>query len=269
MSLLSKKLESLGKTQTEIAKEVGVSQPYVANVMDGKILKKIEAIKKFTQVYNWDAYEIMRDFENIYNNENFLSHLPEPKKLENGNKEDALKALKKITSKKTDGKPKNFNEGSLIKDDELVAQKVIEIPIKGFAGLKQAFFSDDYIQENFKETTEYVRPEEKIIGVYYKTKIEKNNFSMVPTLNPGETTWNEPISEMFWNSENIFKKDKVYSLWHPYRGILFKRIIKHDIEKGIITLSSDNDDKETYEDEDFSLGEFRKILIVRKKEVLM
>ena len=202
-------------------------------------------------------------------NDDFLSHIPEAAKKENGTKKEVMDALQKITAKKSDGKPKNFNEGSLVKLDDLVPQKVIEIPIKGFAGLKQAFYADDYIQEHFKETVEYVRPEEKIIGVYYKTKIEKNNFSMAPTLNPGETTWNEPISEMFWNNENIFKKDKVYSLWHPYRGILFKRITKHNIEKGIITLSSDNEDKETYEDEDFSLSEFRKILIVRKKEVLM
>lgn len=259
--------------QKGVAAKIGVEASYISMLIKDKRKLSKELAVVFGEVYGYDPNELLRvqglEKLNLMSNDDLLSHLPEPKKLENGTKGEAMKALSKITSRKSNGKPKNFNEGELITDDQLVPQKVIEIPIKGFAGLKQAFFADDYIQENFRETTEFVRPEEKIIGVYYKTKVEKNNFSMIPTLNPGETTWGEPISEMYWNTENIFKADKVYSLWHPYRGILFKRITKHDVNKGTIVLSSDNEDKVTYEDEEFSLSEFRKILVIRKKEVLM
>ncbi len=262
-----------GGNQKGVAEKLRVTSSYISMLLNGKRKLSEDLAIVFGNVYGYDSNELIKiqnlEDMGLITNETFLSHFPEPRKLENGTKEEALGALVKITSKKHDGKPKNFNEGRLINDEELVQQKVVEIPINGFAGLKQAFFSDDYIQEHFKEKIEYVRPEEKIIGVYYKTKIEKNNFSMVPTLNPNETTWNEPISEMFWNTENIFKKEKVYSLWHPYRGILFKRIKNHNIQEGKITLSSDNEDKATYEDEEFLLSEFRKILVVRKKEVIM
>ena len=47
--------------------------------MKGKILKT-EAIKKFADVYGWDVYEIMRDFENT-SNEDFLSGCRVPELL--------------------------------------------------------------------------------------------------------------------------------------------------------------------------------------------
>ena len=234
-----------------------------------------EVVKKIKKIYP----EINEDFflfdspslivnSSRISNEDFLSHLPEPPKLENGTKQEALNALKIIQSKKEKEKPKNFNGGEIENDEDLVPQKVIDIPIDGFASLKKAFFADDYIQQHFKERIEYVRPEERIADFLYRVRVMKNNFSMTPNLNPGDLTYSESISEQFWLIENQFNPEKIYQLWHSERGILFKRISKHNITKGLITLSSDNEDKNEYPDEDFSLWEFRKILVVRKKEVI-
>ena len=63
--------------------------------------------------------------------------------------ESSLKDSAQISN----GKSKNSNEGKVLKNDDVVKIKTFIIPIKGFAGLKNAFYDDQYITENFDETT--------------------------------------------------------------------------------------------------------------------
>ncbi|CAA7195418.1 helix-turn-helix domain-containing protein [Chryseobacterium potabilaquae] len=178
----------------------------------------------------------------------------------NPTKEAVLKKLKEV--KKNNG---HKEKDRILDASGLVRQRVITIPIPGFAGLQQHFFSEDYIEQNFMEEEVLVRVEEKITDPYYRIQVKENNYSMSPTLLPLEWVWCEPISEIFWNDPKTFKKQKIYCLWHPTKGILYKRISKY--KQGIITLSSDNENKDDYPDQDFFIGEFKRIFLIRKKEV--
>lgn len=257
MTLIAKKLKLLGKTQTEIANEVGVSQAYIASVIKGKILKT-EAIKKFADVYGWDVYEIMRDFENISNND-FISHLPEPTPKENPTPKDALNQLKKIQN----GKSKNKSDGKVLGSGDVVNIKTFVIPMKGFAGLKRAIYNDQYITEHFEETTTEV-PHHLYSPVSYR--IQSSGESMPKSIPNNAWVTGVPVSEDIWYSYK-FDPERVYIFFHPYRGILFKRVER--ISEMKIKLSSENDDKIEYEDETFEITEFRKILLAIKVETFI
>ncbi len=62
MTFLSKKLNALGLSQKELAKKAGVSQPYISQVLDGKVLK-YNAAKKFADAFGFNFFEILADFE--------------------------------------------------------------------------------------------------------------------------------------------------------------------------------------------------------------
>lgn len=61
-----------------------------------------------------------------------------------------------------------------------------------------------------------------------------------------------------------------YSEWvivHKTDGILIKEIIKHDVEKGIITTHSLNPDKEQFPDRDFHLDDIEQIFNIVQKVI--
>lgn len=169
----------------------------------------------------------------------------------NPTKDDALKELERIRSKK------KLPEGKLLKDSSLVEAIQYVVPIKGQAGLKKAFFTpDEYIDQNFVKETILVKPSER--SVYYR--IEADGNSMPGIIDPGDWARCEDIHKLYWLEKGTFKKERVYCLIHRTRGILFKRIINAHLDT--ITLSSDNTDKDEYPDETFDLAEFSKILRV-------
>lgn len=85
MTLLSKKLNALGLSQKELAKKAGVSQPYISQVLDGKILK-YNAAKKFADAFGFNFFEILADFEgsNPDKKTDALNQLDEIRKKSNG-----------------------------------------------------------------------------------------------------------------------------------------------------------------------------------------
>lgn len=250
MTLISRKLKSLGKTQKEIADDLGVSQVYISGVINGKILKS-DAIKKFADYYKWDMYEIIRDFENQASNENFLSHLPEPEEKQNTTAKDALATLKKIQNKKPQEKT-----SKIVDDSDLVDAVEIVVPIPGQAGLSSRMYPEELIQE-FERRVIRVKPEHR--GVFYT--IEADGNSMPPKIQPKDWLRCEEISSMFWFEKDFFKEKNIYCIWHNTRGILFKRII---YKNGEMWCRSDNSDKKDYPDFPLEIEKVSKILIVRK-----
>lgn len=251
MTLIAKKLKLLGKTQTEIANEVGVSQAYIASVIKGKILKT-EAIKKFADVYGWDVYEIMRDFENT-SNEDFISHLPEPEKKINPTVKDAMKKANQVIKGK-----KVFTEppSNVVNDDDLVNATEIIVPFPGQAGLSSRMYPEELLQE-FEKRTIRVKPQFR--GVFYTIEVDGN--SMPPKIQPKDWLRCEEISSLFWFEKDFFKEKNIYCIWHNTKGILFKRIIYKD---GEMWCRSDNEDKKEYGDFPLEIEKVSKILIVRK-----
>lgn len=160
----------------------------------------------------------------------------------------------------SNGKSKNSNEGKVLNNDDVVKIKTFIIPIKGFAGLKNAFYDDQYITENFDETTTDV-PHYLYSPISYR--IQSTGNSMPKSIPDGSWVTGVPVPEMMWLTYK-FKQDKTYILFHPYRGILFKHV--KNLSEYEIMLCSENEDKEEYPDEKFKINEFRKILLAIKVE---
>ncbi len=165
---------------------------------------------------------------------------------------EALDSLNKL--RKTKGRP---NRSRIIHDSELVEAEQFIIPIPGQAGLKKAFFApDQYIEDHFEKETILVRPNER--AIYHK--IEVDGDSMPGIVDQGDWARCVDIPKTEWLEKGTFKPNRVYCLFHRYKGPLFKRITKTFLDS--ITLSSDNADKDEYPDEVFDLAEFSKILRV-------
>ena len=243
--------KELGKPQHEVISDLKKNQPYVSALMNGRKKVGREIAKQLAETYGFDEAKIMvGDILKEYNDESNTIIKPL-----NPTKEDVIKQLNKI-------KKRGKGEGRLIDESELVPAEQYIIPIKGQAGLKKAFFApDQYIEDHFEKEIIYVKPNERT--KYHKIEVDGN--SMPGILDPGDWARCEDIPRIRWDENGVFKPNKVYCLFHRYKGPLFKRITKTLF--GQITLSSDNPDKTEYPDETFDLMEFSKILIVRKKEV--
>lgn len=227
-------------TQQEFADLVGVSKNTISNYEGGSVIPK----SKLPILNN-----VLSDIPNIGQNQVAVL---------NPTKDDVLLSLKQIQKKRKD---QNQSEGKLIDESSLVAAVQYIVPIPGQAGIKKAFFApDEYIEQNFTKEIIYVKPSER--GIYHK--IEVDGDSMPGIVDKGDWARCEDIPRTSWIDPNIFKKDKVYCLFHRTKGILFKRISKRFLDS--ITLSSDNTDKVEYPDQTFDLNEFSKILIVRVVE---
>lgn len=253
-------LEYSGMKILPFSKEVGQGSQTFYDIRSGKI-------QSFTNdVANKivDAFPEINKEWLIGNDANMLkkraSPFEEPFTTEPkpDNKSDDLKQLEKIKSQ--NGKSKNSNEGKVLKNDDVVKIKTFIIPIKGFAGLKNAFYDDQYITENFDETTTEV-PHYLYSPISYR--IQSTGNSMPKSIPDGSWVTGVPVPEMMWLTYK-FKQDKIYILFHPYRGILFKNV--KNLSEYEIMLCSENEDKEEYPDEKFKINEFRKILLAIKVE---
>lgn len=229
-----KKIKSDNRfTQEELGKALGVSQTNISNFLNGKVPISKPVALIMSEKFGYDYNKI----------------------IEMSN-ESSLKDSAQISN----GKSKNSNEGKVLKNDDVVKIKTFIIPIKGFAGLKNAFYDDQYITENFDETTTEV-PHYLYSPISYR--IQSTGNSMPKSIPDGSWVTGVPIPEMMWLTYK-FKQDKIYILFHPYRGILFKHV--KNISEHEIMLCSENEDKEEYPDEIFKINEFRKILLAIKVE---
>lgn len=222
----------------EISKNTGISEAGLGSITNGITKNPREITVNTIFMY------LIKNYESNYSNI-VIDHIS-PK--------DQLYEI--LATKKNDAP-----EGIVINDNELVEASEYIVPIKGQAGLKKAFFyPDEYIEQNFKHETILVKPSDR--GTFLK--IEVDGSSMPGILDPGDWARCEEISKIHWLDKNVFKPQKVYCLFHNKRGILFKRIINAMQDR--ITLSSDNDDKAEFPNEEFNLIEFSKILLVKKVE---
>lgn len=229
-----KKIKSDNRfTQEELGKALGVSQTNVSNFLNGKVPISKPVALIMSEKFGYDYNKI----------------------IEMSN-ESSLKDSAQISN----GKSKNSNEGKVLKNDDVVKIKTFIIPIKGFAGLKNAFYDDQYITENFDETTTEV-PHYLYSPISYR--IQSTGNSMPKSIPDGSWVTGVPVPEMMWLTYK-FKQDKTYILFHPYRGILFKNV--KNLSEHEIMLCSENEDKEEYPDEIFKINEFRKILLAIKVE---
>lgn len=78
------------------------------------------------------------------------------------------------------------------------------------------------------------------------------------SITEGSTVTGREIQRHLWSSRFHIHRFKDYVIVHK-EGILIKRIIKHDVETGVITCLSLNPDKEAYPDFELNLDDCRQI----------
>lgn len=236
-------LDYTGLKILPFSKSIGQGSQTFYDIRSGKIQSfTVEVANKIVKVYP----DINKEWL-ISDEPNMLRQTPDKKTA-------ALDQLSKITN------GKNKNDGKIITDDEVIKIKTYIIPMKGFAGLKNAIFDDQYITENFEESTTEV-PKHLYSPVSYR--IQSSGKSMPYSIPENAWVTAVPVPEMIWMTYK-FLPNKVYVLFHPYRGILFKHVRSLPFDE--IELSSQNEDKDEFPDETFKITEFRKILLAIKVE---
>jgi hypothetical protein len=78
------------------------------------------------------------------------------------------------------------------------------------------------------------------------------------SITEGSTVTGREIQRHLWNSRFHIHRFKDYVIVHK-EGILIKRIIRHDVDTGVITCQSLNPDKDAYPDFDLSLDDCKQI----------
>lgn len=224
------------KSQAEIAAHLNYNPSYFSRAINsGEIPMELEDV--FFKAFPKSVY--------------LYAKQPQP-----DNKTDALNQLQKVQN----GKNKNAGEGKVLNDGDIIKIKTFVIPMKGFAGLKNAIYDDQYIMDNFAETTTEV-PHHLYSPVSYRIQSSGNSMPISIPNNAWVTA--VPVPEMMWMTYK-FIEDKIYVLFHPYRGILFKYV--RNLPFNEIELYSQNRDKNEYPDEKFKITDFRKILLAIKVE---
>lgn len=223
------------KSQAEIAKHLGYNPAYMSRLFTEGVPMDFE--EKFFKEFPRSVY--------------LYAKQPQPDK-----NKDAIAQLNKIQN----GKNKNAGEGKIVSTDDVIKIKTYIIPMKGFAGLKNAIYDDQYIMDNFDETITEV-PHHLYSPVSYRIQSSGNSMPISIPNNSWVTA--VPVPEMMWMTYK-FIEDKIYVLFHPYRGILFKYV--RNLPFNEIELYSQNRDKNEYPDEKFKITDFRKILLAIKVE---
>lgn len=85
------------------------------------------------------------------------------------------------------------------------------------------------------------------------------------SIDEGDIVTGRNINRAFWKSKLHYKKWDAFVIVTKER-ILIKKIIAHDVERGIITCQSNNTDKEKYPDFNISLDDVQEIFNVTKVE---
>lgn len=83
----------------------------------------------------------------------------------------------------------------------------------------------------------------------------------------GDIIIGREISKEFWRSRFHTHKYPFYAFETKRDGIIFKELISHDVENGIVTLHSLNEDKDTYPDFQLELEEVSSVYNIVKREV--
>lgn len=82
----------------------------------------------------------------------------------------------------------------------------------------------------------------------------------------GDIIIGREISQEFWKSRFHTHKYPFYVFETKRDGIIFKELIGHDVENGIVKLHSLNEDKDTYPDFEINLEDVAKVYNIVKRE---
>lgn len=140
-------------------------------------------------------------------------------------------------------------------------QIVMMVPLVhkyAYAGYQAGYGDDEYV-EALPKVPMIVDKEHK--GTYraFEIRGDSMNNGEVGSYEEGYIAYGRELQQHHWRSKLHFKQWKSFVIVTKTDGILIKEIIKHDVEKGIITLHSWNPD---YPDIEMSLDEIAQLFNV-------
>lgn len=126
-----------------------------------------------------------------------------------------------------------------------------------YAGYLSGFQDEEYLDDLPKHSF-VVNKQHK--GHYMAFQVIGDSMSngTDESITEGSTVTGREIQRHLWNSRFHIHRFKDYVIVHK-DGILIKRIIKHDVEAGVITCQSLNPDREWYPDFDLNLDDCKQI----------
>ncbi len=126
-----------------------------------------------------------------------------------------------------------------------------------YAGYLAGFQDEEYIDELPKHSF-VVNKQHR--GKYMAFQVIGDSMSngTEESITEGSTVTGREIQRHLWSSRFHIHRFKDYVIVHK-EGILIKRIIKHDVEEGVITCRSLNNDKDAYPDFDLKLDDCSQI----------
>lgn len=128
-------------------------------------------------------------------------------------------------------------------------------------------YGDPQFLEELEKYTKIV--DKHFRGVYraFTARGDSMNNGKPDAIESGDELFCRRIEKDLWNSRFHLHDWEDFVIVHK-DGVITKRIIKHDVENGIITIHSLNEDKKTYPDMDLYLDDIKEIyniIEVKKK----
>lgn len=222
--------EQQNYTQESFAEKIGASQPYISAVVSGKrnigsnILNRIkDAFPNFNE-YWFTTGETEEELR---------------KRLGGKNIDQNFSASDAHSKKKDEVLPKKY-EG-------LTPVKIVTTKARG--GWSDMHYSTEYL-ENMP--TVLIESDQNYHGEYLAFEVDGD--SMEPEYFPGDIVICRNLSRDKWRYK-LHYKDYDFVIAHGTMGVMIKEIIDHDIETGIITCRSLNNEDGKHADFTIKLGE--------------
>ncbi len=161
--------------------------------------------------------------------------------------------------------PNDFdNDGSRFEElpDGTLRMRVPIVPYKAFAGYLRGFQDPEYYEDLMTISIDVFKQHK---GHYLAfevkgdsmTSLEPGNFK--ESIFDGSIAVGRELSRHQWMYKLHTHNYDAWVIVHKTEGILIKKIINHDVDKGFITIHSLNPDKSSYPDEDLFLDDIEQI----------
>ncbi|MEB0262867.1 helix-turn-helix domain-containing protein [Mucilaginibacter sp. 10I4] len=266
-----------GLTQAELAVMLNVKQAYISGIETSQTfgIKKAEQIAKILEVdalwlYNDDIIDnVLSQNSNIALKENnkstgYSNNLSDNKKPEFYKlvqEKPKLEAIPIGLHPHSDDDDSG-NAKFVYAPDGTMGMRVSIVPGKAQAGYLLGFSDPEYY-EDFE--TEIIPVEMQHKGTYLGFEVRGDSMMttdpelMENNIYPGWRAIGKDLPKSKWAYKLHTHNYDNWIIVHRTEGILIKTIIKHDVEKGIITIHSLNPE---YEDKELNLADIEQIFNV-------
>lgn len=236
--------------------------------MDGKELKELRMKSGLTQKQLAEASGVaLGTIGRLESSEGVIKKVSVLQSLQKILKKDENSEVRNIESKKSNAKLLYSHSDIEIQQED--GERFIDIghgqylmitPLideYAYAGYLSGYKDPEYIDELPKH---YITVNKQHRGNYLSFSVSGDSMDdgTKQSIPDGSVATGREIKRELWTSRFHIHKFQDYIIVSN-EGIIAKRIIKHDIENGIITCHSLNPDKETYPDFDLHLDEVKQI----------